>query len=488
MVANSLPKKLPPGIKLDTQPEALQRYAASHRGPCALPLGIARPNTPEQIEQLVVWARQNEVALVTVSSRADKRSRADTALVKPALVVDLSQMRRMIHADTKDEIAVIEPSLDFAELDAALVSSGLRSIKPFFPRQGKSVLATYLEREPPIGSNTHWDTTDPLAALSIVFGSGESFRTGGASIPGTLEENLQRGNRQMMASGPLVTDYGRVILGSQGTLGLVSWASIYCESIPAIEEPRFYGSNELGVLTELARLLSLHQLGAHFFILSAAQLSLAMAEKGGDFEQVLKCEQNVFEWYLYVNLTANDYLPEQRMEWQIELLSDLASRAKATLVEAIGTILPAAFARRLQSPPEKHYKDTAGESYAEAICLTQLDKCQALVSVVHNLVNDFASSARRSILIATYIQPTIQGVSCHLEFTMFSEPEDNALLVTLERLVVSALAENGGFLSRPYGEWAKIAYERDANIVPYLRKVKDLFDPSGILNPGKLCF
>ncbi|MDR6575869.1 methyl-accepting chemotaxis protein [Pseudomonas extremaustralis] len=67
-------------------------------------------------------------------------------------------MRRMIHADTKDEIAVIEPGLDFVELDAALSAFGLRSIKPFLPRQGKSVLATYLEREPPMGSNTHWDS------------------------------------------------------------------------------------------------------------------------------------------------------------------------------------------------------------------------------------------------------------------------------------------------------------------------------------------
>jgi len=379
-------------------------------------------------------------------------------------------MRRMIHADTKDEIAIIEPGLDFVELDAALSAFGLRSIKPFLPRQGKSVLATYLEREPPMGSNTHWDTTDPLAALSIVFGSGESFRTGGASIPGTLVENLKRGNRQMMASGPLVTDYGRVILGSQGTLGIVSWASIYCETIPAIEEPRFYGANELGALTELARLLSLHQLGAHFFILSAAQLSLALGYSQGDFERALEYEQNVFDWYLYVNLTANDYLPELRMEWQSELIADLASKANAILVEDAGPISPAIFESRLQNPTVIHYKEAIGKNYAEAICLTQLDKCQALIDVVNALVDEFASSAQRNMLVATYIQPTVQGVSCHLEFTIFSEPEDRTLLAALEPLVVSALAKNGGFLSRPYGDWAETAYERDANIVPYLRK------------------
>jgi FAD/FMN-containing dehydrogenase len=48
--------------------------------------------------------------------------------------------------------------------------------------------------------------------------------------------------------------------------------------------------------------------------------------------------------------------------------------------------------------------------------------------------------------------------------------------------------ENGAFFSRPYGGWAKIVYARYPDGVKALRKLKDIFDPNNILNPGKLCF
>ena len=38
------------------------------------------------------------------------------------------------------------------------------------------------------------------------------------------------------------------------------------------------------------------------------------------------------------------------------------------------------------------------------------------------------------------------------------------------------------------GIWADMAYNRDAQTTILLKKVKGLFDPNNVLNPGKLCF
>jgi len=50
------------------------------------------------------------------------------------------------------------------------------------------------------------------------------------------------------------------------------------------------------------------------------------------------------------------------------------------------------------------------------------------------------------------------------------------------------LARQGAFFSRPYGPWARSAYSGDPQVIIAQRKLKRIFDPNGILNPGKLCF
>jgi FAD/FMN-containing dehydrogenase len=52
----------------------------------------------------------------------------------------------------------------------------------------------------------------------------------------------------------------------------------------------------------------------------------------------------------------------------------------------------------------------------------------------------------------------------------------------------NALLNQGAFYSRPYGPWANMVYNRDAQTTTVLKKVKDIFDPNYVMNPGKLCF
>jgi FAD/FMN-containing dehydrogenase len=48
--------------------------------------------------------------------------------------------------------------------------------------------------------------------------------------------------------------------------------------------------------------------------------------------------------------------------------------------------------------------------------------------------------------------------------------------------------KNGAFFSRPYGSWAEMVYSRYTEGTAASRKLKNIFDPNNILNPGKLCF
>jgi FAD/FMN-containing dehydrogenase len=50
------------------------------------------------------------------------------------------------------------------------------------------------------------------------------------------------------------------------------------------------------------------------------------------------------------------------------------------------------------------------------------------------------------------------------------------------------MLRRGAYYSRPYGIWSQLAFNRDAQTTIVLRKIKGIFDPNNILNPGKLCF
>jgi len=52
----------------------------------------------------------------------------------------------------------------------------------------------------------------------------------------------------------------------------------------------------------------------------------------------------------------------------------------------------------------------------------------------------------------------------------------------------ASLANMGAFFSRPYGAWAKVAYGRAVETATMQRKLKKIFDPKDVLNPGQLCF
>ena len=49
------------------------------------------------------------------------------------------------------------------------------------------------------------------------------------------------------------------------------------------------------------------------------------------------------------------------------------------------------------------------------------------------------------------------------------------------------LINEGAFFTRPYGALADMVYSKATGYATMLKELKKVFDPNGILNPGKLC-
>ena len=382
---------------------------------------------------------------------------------------------------------MFEPGVTFGELAAAVAKKGMRLNMPLLPRPTKSVLGSLLEREPVLMPKYHWDISDPLACTEVIFGTGEKFRTGAAAGSGTIEEQWAAGGAQKEAAGPSASSWYRLIQGSQGTMGIVTWASARCELIPTLEQPHFVGASDLPKILEALHWLIRLRLVNECLVLNNTNLALMMA--AGDSGEYAKIKEALPPWILFFNIAAYDFLPEERIKGQTEDMMELAQRLGISPVKTMGGITAEKFLKLVQRPSNEPYWKLNHEGAGQDIFfLTIFDKLPEMIQTMYTTVK---TSGYPAADLGVYLQPIVQGVTCHCEFNLFYNPGDSGQVKNIRDLSVSAtknLLSQGAFFSRPYGECTDLIMNRDAATVNALKKVKAIVDPLGIMNPGKLCF
>jgi hypothetical protein len=445
------------------------------------PALVVRPKTAEQIAAIVNLARETNTPLTPVSS-GPPHFRGDTVPgTGGAVVVDLSEMKEIIHIDRKHRVAMFEPGVTFGELSSAVAKEGLRLNMPLLPRQSKSVVGSMLEREPVLMPKYHWDISDPLACTEIIFGTGEKFRTGSAAGSGTIEEQWEAGGAQKEAAGPSSASWYRMIQGSQGNMGIVTWASARCELIPTLENPYFITSPDLEKILEALHWLIRLRLVNECLVLNNTNFARINNISGPGIKQ------NLPLWILFINIAAYDFLPEERLEGQTEDMKDVSQRLGLEPVKNAGGIAAVRFLKLIRNPSEDPYWKLRDKGGCEDIFfLTIYDKLTEQIGEMYDVAE---ASGYPGTDLGIYLQPIVQGVNCHCEFNLCYDPVNAGEAKRVRELTAAAtrkLLAKGAFFSRPYGEAAGMIVNRDAASKEALKRIKDIADPPGIMNPGKL--
>jgi FAD/FMN-containing dehydrogenase len=455
--------------------------------PRVRPACIVKPQTAAQISKIVNLAKKTRTALIPVSSGAP-HFRGDTVPgIGGAVIVDLSEMQKILHIDRKNRVVMFEPGVTFTALAAEVGKAGLRLNMPLLPRSSKSVVGSLLEREPVQMPVYHWDIADPLACTEIIFGTGEMFRTGAAAGSGSIEEQWAAGGAQKEAAGPSSASWYRLIQGAQGTMGIVTWVSARCELLPQMESPFFVGSNDLGKLLEAVHWLVRLRLVNECFILNSHNLFLLADGKDTDKQSKLKTQ--LPPWVLFFNIAAYDYFPADRIKGQTEDMVGLTQRLGLQPVRSLEGISADEFLKIAKHPSsEPHWKLRAKGNCQDILFLAAYAKLPELIGEMHSTADECGYPAGE---IGVYLQPIVQGVNCHCEFNLFYDSDDVRASARVKELVnraTKSLMNKGAFFSRPYGENARLVMNRDAATIETLKKVKAIVDPENIMNPGKLCF
>ena len=158
-------------------------------------------------------------------------------------------------------------------------------------------------------------------------------------------------------------------------------------------------------------------------------------------------------------------------------------------VKAVGEVSVNEILKAVQQPSTEPYWKLRYKGACEDLYLLTIhDKLEGLIGEM----NDQADKAGYSSSdMGVYVQPIVQGTGYHCEFNLFYDPENSSERNRVKELSASAiksLMAKGAFFSRPYGESAGMILNRDAATVRILNKLKNMFDPNNVMNPGKVCF
>jgi FAD/FMN-containing dehydrogenase len=467
-------------------PDVLEEYSHDMSFmPVRRPSFVVKPGQAEQVQKLIKWANRTLMPLIPISS-GTPHFRGDTVPQQGGVVIDLSNMKKILRIDRRNRVAMIEPGVTFLELKPEVEKQGMRVMMPLAPRATKSIIGSYLEREPILVPKYHWDMSDPLCCTEVVFGTGDFFRTGAAAGPGTLEEQWEAGQAQKNPLGPGPSDFFRVIQGAQGALGIVTWATIRLELLPSIQEMFMVGCDRVDEIIEFVYQLQRLKLGDECLLLDRLNLAAILEKEPKAIEEL----SSILPHYILIFVVAGyDRFPEERLAYQTKDIMEIAQRYGLNPAKTLPGVNSRKLLQALSEPcPEPFWKLRYKGNSADIFFLTTLDRSPEYINVMHEKACETGFPIAD---IGMYIQPIQQGRSCHMEFNLTFNPGNKSEVARAERTfeqASKALMLKGAFFSRPYGTWAELIHNQCVENVIALRKVKQIFDPNNVMNPGKLFF
>lgn len=419
----------------------------------SLPDAVVLPGSTAEVAGVVEVAARHGVP---VTARGGGSSLAAGAVpLSGGIVCSLARMRSVLEVAPAERLARVQPAVRAVELEAILRPLGL-----FFPPDPGSLQVATLGGMVATGAGgvrgaKHGVVRDHVLGLEAVLGTGEVVRTGGRL-------------RKDVAG----YDLTRLLVGSEGTLAIVTEATLALTPVPA-------ASSAL-----VAYFASVDDAGGAVGRIMDAGLRPSMVELL-DRTCIEAVEESA---QLGLRLDADALL----------LLGDDGHPAAVSAVmeemEALVLGAGAIETVRAGSPAESEALLAARRctlpSLARLGGRTILEDASVPVPAVAEMVHRIAEIASHHRLRLGTFGHAGDG---NLHPTCIVDPGDPEAMEAAEAAfaqVFQAALDLGGTISGEHGIGAaKLAY-LGAQLGPVqmelLRRVKAAFDPAGILNPGKL--
>jgi D-lactate dehydrogenase (cytochrome) len=438
--------------KVSTSPSVLEQHGRDENFPeVRPPLAVAYAESREDVQTVLEWCRAQRVPLIPFGAGTS----LEGALVParpdvPVLSLDLSRMNQVVSIQPENFLAVVQPGITRTALNEALRYTGL-----FFPVDpGADASLGGMAATNASGTTTvrYGGMRQNTVALEVVLADGEVLRLG-------------RPVRKTSSG----YDLKDVFIGSAGTLGVITELTVQLHPVPE----------------------HIHTLRVFFpSILAAAQAAYAIMASAlpvARMELVDELGIQSINRYMGRGYTEQTALflefhtsTAAAIEEEVRLVEELVRDAGATNISVARTQQ-----ERTAQWEARHRLYWAivnahpGHTFIITDTAVPLVRLPELIAYAQQLLAEMD------------IQGSIIGHVGDGNFhTIIAvKPEDYERVQAFsERLVRQALAWEGtasgehgiGLVKRAF-----MAEEHGASVA-WMRRLKALFDPDGLLNPGKL--
>ena len=205
-----------PDVHLLDEPADVEAYRRDETPYLAagMPVGVAFPTTTAEVQEIVRAAADERTPLVARGAGTGLSGGANA--VDGGLVVSFARMDAIVEIDRQNLTATVEPGLVNAALKTAVAAEGL-----FYPPDPASYEACTIGGN--LGTNAgglccvkYGVTRDSVLGLEVVLADGSVMRTGGKTVKDVAGYDLTR-----------------LFVGAQGTLGLITQATLRLRPAPA---------------------------------------------------------------------------------------------------------------------------------------------------------------------------------------------------------------------------------------------------------------
>jgi glycolate oxidase len=416
------------------------------------PLAVARPSTTDEVADIVRAAAE---LAVPVTARGSGTGLSGAAVpVDGGIVVSFERMSAILEIDVANQVAVVEPGVTLADLDAALAPHGL--VYPVFPgEQSASLGGNVATNAGGMRAVKYGVTRHHVLGLEAVLGTGEVITTGGRFVKATSGYDLTQ-----------------LVIGSEGTLALVTRAILRLHPRPAHQATVLAPFATIDLVTAAVPPVVASGVGPllveYIDMISMAGITANAGIDLGIPEHI----RTAALAYLVIVLEGHhlDRVEEDTVALA-QQLADLGALDVYVLPDHAGQQLITAREHAFWASKAAGADDIVDVVVPRATIPTYLADVGELAAATGSLVVGCGHAGDGNVHLSVF-QP---------------DPD------TRHRLVHDILAAGvglGGAVSGEHGigtaKLASFADLEDPVKLDLMRRIKAAFDPDGILNPGKV--